>query len=464
MAYYLSIDIGASSGRHILGSLENGNLVISEVYRFKNGYTKKSGRLCWDTHALFGHILKGLARCKEIGKAPASVGIDTWGVDFVLLDKADNLIGQAVAYRDNRTDGMDKLVEAVFSEQELYERSGIQKMPFNTVYQLMAVKAEHPDMLEQARGFFLTPEYYSYLLCGVKMHEYTMASTTGLVSAGTNNWDFELIEKLGLPAHLFGNVCPPGTKLGKLRPEIAAQIGFECDVVFPCTHDTGSAVVATPLDKDSVYLSSGTWSLVGVELESPITTPQSRLEGLTNEGGFGYRYRYLKNIMGLWILQQIKAELGEGSSFADICEAAKKAEGFESRIDVNDLRFMAPRSMSREIKDACLQSGQKVPANINELSSLVYQSLADSYAQTVRALETLTGKGYSTIRIVGGGSQDKYLNQLTARACCKKVIAGPVEGTAIGNILVQMMSMGEIDGVSAARQLVMQSFPMDEYS
>ncbi|MCL2579941.1 MAG: rhamnulokinase [Oscillospiraceae bacterium] len=463
MPYYLAIDIGASSGRHIIGGLEDGKLVIREVYRFKNGFVKKNGRLCWESDALFENILAGIAKCGEVGKIPAGVGIDTWGVDFALLDEAGGMIGDAVAYRDSRTDGMDKVADAAIGEDALYARTGIQKMSFNTIYQMLALRTGQPELLEKAKGFLLTPEYYSYLLCGVKKHEQTIASTTGLVSAATREWDFDLIEKLGLPAGLFGEIVKPGTKLGPLRPEIAERVGFSCDVIFPCTHDTGSAVVAAPLDEDSLYLSSGTWSLMGAELHQPICTEESRVSALTNEGGFGNRYRCHKNIMGLWILQSIKAETGDVHNYADLRAMAEAADGFPSRIDVNAPRFMAPDSMVDEIKTACAESGQQVPETLGQLTYLVYQSLAGSYAQTVAAIERLTGKNYTTIRIVGGGSQDSYLNALTAKACGKKVTAGPVEGTAIGNILVQMMAMGEIGGIDEARQLVKRSFPLETY-
>jgi len=463
MSYYLAIDIGASSGRHILGGMSGGKLEIREVHRFKNGFVKKNGRLCWDLDVMFEEILTGIAKCGELGKIPLSIGIDTWGVDFVLLDKDGKMLGDAVAYRDDRTDGMYEEAEKFISEVELYSRAGIQKLPFNTIYQMLALKTQEPELLAAAKDFLLTPEYLSYLLCGVPRHEHTIATTTGLVCARKNTWDYELIKRLGLPVALFGEIAAPGTKLGVLRPEISARVGFESSVVFPCTHDTASAVVATPLDTDSLYLSSGTWSLMGAELAKPILTEQSRVRALTNEGGYGYSYRYLKNIMGLWIIQSIKGEHGDKYSYDDLCEQAEKCCGFPSRIDVNEQRFMVPENMTEEIKAACAQSGQQVPGNIGELMCCVYQSLADSYAQTVNAIESLTGKSYSTIRIVGGGSRDFYLNRLTAQACGRKVTAGPAEGTAIGNLLVQMISAGELKDLAAARELVRKSFPLEEY-
>jgi len=302
------------------------------------------------------------------------------------------------------------------------------------------------------------------LLKGMRIHECTMATTTGMVNANTKDWDFELIERAGLPRNIFGEIAAPGTKLGGFLPHIKERVGFDCDVVFPCTHDTASAVVCAPIDENSIYLSSGTWSLIGTELSAPICTEDSRKANLTNEGGFGYKYRYLKNIMGLWIIQSIKAELGDKYSFEELCNEAKKCSNFSSRIDVDAHRFLAPESMIDAIKAACEESGQVVPENIGELTFCVYQSLADGYAQAVKELEALTGKQFDKICIVGGGSQNVYLNELTAKACKRMVTAGPTEGTAAGNILVQMIAAGELAGVEAARQIVKNSFSINEYT
>lgn len=461
--YYLAIDIGASSGRHILGEVVDGKLKLEEVHRFKNGMVNKNGHLCWDVEALFGEILTGISKCKYIGKIPQSVGIDTWGVDFVLLDTAGNPIGDAVAYRDSRTNGMDEVLNKLVSEEELYAATGIQKQPYNTIYQLLALKHQNPNLLAQADGFLLMPEYFSYLLTGIRKHEYTNATTTGMVDANSKGWDFELIDKAGLPRNIFGQIAEPGTKLGRFLPHIIKHIDFDCDVVLPCTHDTGSAVVAAPIDEGSIYLSSGTWSLIGTELSSPICTEDSRKANLANEGGFA-KFRYLKNIMGLWIIQCIKAELGDTYSFEELCNEAKKNSSFPSRIDVNDNKFLAPENMIAAIKAACAETGQKVPETVGELTFCVYQSLADCYAQAVQELESLTGKQFDKICIVGGGSQNSYLNQLTAKACKRTVTAGPTEGTAAGNILVQMIAAGQLHDVNEARQLVKKSFLIEEYA
>jgi len=444
-------------------NVKNGMMNVEKSCNIKNGMATKNGQLCWDTDALFEEILTGIAKCKAIGKIPQSVGIDTWGVDFALLDAEGNRLGDVVAYRDNRTAGMEEVLSQCISDAELYARTGIQKMQFNTIYQLLALKQQNPELLNEASGFLLMPEYFSYLLTGVCKHEYTNATTTGMINATSRGWDFALIEQSGLPCNIFGEIAAPGTKLGGFLPHVKERVGFNCQVVLPCTHDTASAVVCAPIDENSIYLSSGTWSLIGTELPAPICTEDSRKANLTNEGGFGYQYRYLKNIMGLWIIQSIKAELGDKYSFEDLCNEAKKNSHFSSRIDVNEHRFLAPESMIDVIKYACTKTGQKAPESVGELTFCVHQSLVDSYSKAVQELEALTGKHFSKICIVGGGSRNVYLNELTAKACKRTVTAGPTEGTAAGNILVQMIGAGQLSGVGEARTLVKKSFPIEEY-
>ncbi len=472
--YYLAIDIGASSGRHILGQVKDGRLVLEEVYRFENRQLRRDGHDCWDMENLWNGILNGLKACKEIGKIPATAGIDTWAVDYVLLDEKDQVSGDAVAYRDSRTEGMDRIVESVLSPEELYARTGIQKQVFNTIYQLTAQKQEHPEQLGRAKSFLMIPDYFHFLLTGVKKQEYTNATSTNLVNARQKEWDYELISRLGFPTEWFGELSMPGTVAGSFSPEIQAQVGFDCTVVLPATHDTGSAFLAVPArDDHAVYLSSGTWSLLGVENEEPITSEESRKQNFTNEGGAWYRYRYLKNIMGLWMIQSIRRELNGVNyvagktgrtvaekqwSFPDLIAAAKAAKEFSSVVDVDDAGFLAPESMIQAVKDACARSGQAVPETVGEIMQCVYLSLARRYAEAIRDLEKLTGKTYTSINIVGGGCQDDYLNQLTADASGLPVYAGPVEGTAIGNLLVQMIRAGEFDSLQAARDAARKSF------
>ena len=328
MRTYLSVDIGASSGRHILGWIEAGRLRLEEIYRFENKLARKNGRLCWDMEHLAEEVLRGLERCRELSKIPDSMGIDTWAVDFLLLDGEGNPLGDAVAYRDSRTQGMDKLVEALVSPQELYARTGIQKQDFNTIYQLMAVKTQEPELLDQARRLLMVPEYLTYRLTGKLENEYTNATTTGLVNAETKSWDRELLDRLGYPVQLFGELRQPGYRVGGFTQAVKDRVGFDCDVLFPATHDTGSAFLAVPAKEGGVYLSSGTWSLLGTELTDPITTEESRQCNFTNEGGYQYRFRYLKNIMGLWMLQSIRREAGPDLSFNALEQAAREAENF----------------------------------------------------------------------------------------------------------------------------------------
>ncbi len=458
-SYYLAIDIGASSGRHILSWLEDGKIRLEEIYRFENRLVSKNGHLCWDLETLFEEVVNGIARCHELGKQPVSLGIDTWGVDFVLLDDADRVLGDTVAYRDGRTKGMDAAVASVIDEPALYARTGIQKQLFNTIYQLYSLKLTQPALLEQAQRLLMIPDYFHFRLTGVKANEYTNATTGQLVNAQTNDWDTALMEKLGIPTRLFGKLQMPGTLLGELSPAMAARVGFSCRVVLPATHDTGSAVVAVPAnDDDYLYISSGTWSLIGIERREPDCSERSRQHNFTNEGGYDHRFRYLKNIMGLWMLQSVKRELNNEYSFNRLCELAAQAGDFPSRVDVNDGRFLAPDSMIEAVKGYCAETAQPVPETVGQLTCCIYQSLAESYGRAVQELEEITGRTYSRIHIVGGGSKDTYLNALTARATGKPVYAGPVEATALGNLLVQMLAAGELNSLAQARDTVHTSF------
>lgn len=462
--YYLAIDIGASSGRHILGHMEDGKMVLEEMYRFPNGMTEENGQKSWNVKALFRAILEGMKKCKEAGKIPVSMGIDTWAVDFVLLDKKNKMLGDAVGYRDSRTAGMDEKVYEIIPEEKLYERTGIQKQIFNTIYQLMAVKSNNPEILEHAETMLMIPEYFNYLLTGEKASEYTNATTTQLVSPETKDWDYELIEMLGYPKQIFQKIKKPGTVLGNLTKEIQKEVGFDCEVVLPATHDTGSAVMAVPTNEDNIiYISSGTWSLMGTELKQADCSPESRLHNFTNEGGYAYRFRYLKNIMGLWMIQSVRHEYDDKYGFAEICQMAEEAKDFPSRVDANDECFLSPESMIEEVKDYCRRTGQKVPETLGEIATVIYTSLAECYAKTAKELEEMTGRTFSRIHVVGGGSNAGYLNELTARATGKEVHAGPGEATAIGNITAQMLKAEEFKSIEEARTTIHESFGIKVY-
>lgn len=461
--YYLAVDIGASSGRHMLASMVDGKMQLEEVYRFPNGMDNKNGTLCWDVERLFNEIKTGLKKCKELGKIPATMGIDTWGVDYVLLDKDDRILGETVGYRDSRTNGMDEKVYEKISPEDLYARTGIQKQLFNTIYQLMAVKQSHPEYLEQAETFLMLPDYFNFLLTGVKKNEYTEATTGQLISAKTNDWDYELIDLLGYNRKMFLPVSMPGTVVGNFSKEIREEVGFDCTVVLPATHDTGSAVLAVPTNDDNaVYISSGTWSLMGIERRVPDCSVASMKANFTNEGGYDHRFRFIQNIMGLWMIQSVKKEFTEDLSFAEICDMASK-ETIPSIVDCNDDSFMAPESMIKAVQDFCRNSGQQVPETVGEISSVIYNSLAKCYNDAMEKIENITGNKYDTIYVVGGGSNAEYLNQLTAKYTGRKVSAGPSEATAIGNIMVQMLHDGVFKDLPEARTCVRDSFDVKMY-
>mgnify|MGYP004598691537 CR=1 FL=1 len=454
----LAIDIGASSGRHMLGQIENGKLTLEEIYRFPNGAVKKNGRLCWDHQALWEHILTGMKKCVELGRIPASVGVDTWGVDYVLVDEDGRMLSDGIAYRDDRTQAvLDKL-----SDEELYRQTGIARQPFNTVYQLMT---EPKELLQKAHRLLFTPDYFHFLLSGKMVNEYTIASTGALLNPADRTWDKEVLHMAGIPQTLFPEAPKmPGTILGRLRPEVAAEVGFDCSVILPASHDTGSAYMAVPArDGQAAYLSSGTWSLLGTELDGPVVTEKARLSGFTNEGGYQGKIRLLRNIMGLWMLQCIRRELNGQYSFAEMAEMALQGAAYPCTVDAMDNRFLAPENMTAEIKAALREAGSPEPASLPELLACVNRSLAKCYADGIRELSILTGKTYTSLNIVGGGCNNRVLNQWTADATGLPVFAGPGEGTALGNAIAQMIALGELKDLSHAREHIRADFELKTF-
>ena len=461
--YYLAIDIGASGGRHILGSVNDGRLELEEVYRFENGMDEESGTLFWDVERLVDEIITGMKKCREIGKIPESVGIDTWGVDFVLLDDEDAIIGKAVGYRDHRTEGMDEAVYDVIPEDELYKRTGIQKAIYNTVYQLMAVKKKSPEDLKKARTLLMMPDYLHFRLSGKKLSEYTEASTTQLLDPISKNWDYNLIGELGFPEKIFQKICMPGTYAGNLTDEVKEKVGYDCRVVLPPSHDTASAVLAVPGNRENTcYISSGTWSLMGVELDSPDCSKKSMEADLTNEGGYGGKITYLSNIMGLWMIQSVRNSLAPDLGYKELCDMASR-ESIKSIVDCQDTSFLSPDDMAAAIRDQCEKTGQEIPDTLPKLAAVIYNSLAKCYADKLKLIESMTGVRYEMINIIGGGSNAVYLNELTARYCGRQVCAGPGEATSIGNILSQMIAAGVIKDVKSARECVKCSFEVKTY-
>lgn len=454
---YLAIDIGASSGRHIIGCLKNGKLETKEIYRFKNGVEENNGSLLWDTKALFSHIIEGMKKAKEYN--PVSVGIDTWGVDFVLLDKNKKLLGQTVAYRDKRTEGVPE--NCGISLEWLYSKTGIQKQSFNTVYQLIALKKQNPQIIENAEYFLMIPDYFAFLLTGKIRNEYTNASTTGLLNAKERDWDREILSAIGIPQRIFQKPETVG-EYGELLPEIAEQVGYNCKVYMVATHDTGSAYIAVPAkNENSVYISSGTWSLLGVESNLPLLTVEGRRANFTNEGGIEGTYRVLKNIMGLWMLQNFRKEINT-EDFTLPAKLAKNSS-FSSVVDVEDESFLAPESMCNAVKAYCKKTSQPVPESNEDIAACIYNSLAKGYKRAINELEELAGRKYECINIVGGGSMDEYLCELTAKETGLPVYAGPAEGTAIGNIFAQMMAIGQVRNKKEAREILANSIDLKEY-
>ena len=417
---YLAIDIGASSGRHIVGWLDKGELKTAEVYRFPNGVTVLDGHLTWDLEALTAHVKRGVELAKERFDGLASLSIDTWGVDYVLM-KGDTEVRPCYAYRDSRTEAVIPEVHEKIGFSQLYRRTGIQFQPFNTIYQLYADKKA--GRLEGVTDFLLMPEYLLYRLCGVKSHEYTNATTGGMVNAGTGEFDPVILDALDLPRGLFGKLQQPGTVIGSYE-------GIR--VMLCATHDTGSAVEGIPMEEDAPYISSGTWSLLGVKTPKPLTDEASELANWSNEGGVGYT-RYQKNIMGMWLVNRLREELCPEKSFGEIVAEAE-ASRFEETVDANDPAFLAPESMKAAFDEALAVQ----PGTVGDYFRCAYRSLALSYRNAFRELQQNTGRQYERIYIVGGGAKNAFLNRLTEEASGKTVIALPMEATAIGNLKIQM--------------------------
>lgn len=429
MKYYLAIDIGASSGRHIVGWQDNGTIQTREVYRFPNGVREENGHLIWDVRRLFSNVVCGIREAFQQYPEIESLSIDTWGVDYVLL-KGNEEVYPVYAYRDCRTDAVISQVHEKIPFSELYRHTGCQFQPFNTVYQLYDEKLN--GRLEGVTDMLMMPEFLMWKLCGVKAREYTNATTMGMVGAQTGEFDMEIVERLGYSKHLFPKLCQPGTVLGNLRPEIAAAVGGNCKVVLCATHDTGSAVEGIPMEGNHPYISSGTWSLLGVKTPKPITDASSEKANYSNEGGVGYN-RYQKNIMGMWLVNELQRELCPDMKFPEIVKLAEEST-CEAIVNANAPEFLAPKSMKAVFDKA---TGNAL-ATVGDYFRCAYRSLAVSYKQAIDELEANTGCTYEKLYIVGGGAKNAFLNRLTEEATGKKVIALPIEATALGNLKIQM--------------------------
>lgn len=447
MKYCLAIDMGASSGRHILGYVEEGRLKLREIYRFDNSIIDIDGTLCWDIERLFAEIKNGLKECKRLGICPETVAIDTWGVDYVLLDKNKKEIMPAVSYRDPRTLGVPEEIDGIIPRKELYERTGIQPTSYNSIYQLYCDKKS--GKLKDAVYFLMMPEYFSFKLTGEIKNEYTLATTGGLVNTETFERDEKILEKLGIPKEIFSPLSMPGTLVGNLSEEVKKEVGFDTKIILCASHDTASAVAACSVGDNGVYISSGTWSLIGTENTEPVTCTAAMEEGFTNEGGIFHRYRFLENIMGMWLLQSIRKNLDKKFTYDEMMKMAMEST-FTEYINPNSDDFLAPENMIDSIRSYLGMPDLPV----GDVLSSVYHSLAKTYKEAVEGIERICNKRIDVINIVGGGCKDTYLNALTEKYTGKKVVTGPVEATAAGNIMVQLMYLDkELDPVKA-RELV----------
>lgn len=454
---YLAIDIGASSGRIITGVLHNKKIYLEEIYRFKNEMKIINDTYYWDLEKLFNEILEGLIKSREIEFIPDYIGIDTWGVDFTLVNPKSKDIPICVAYRDKRTDGMIELFEKRISREILYYLTGIQTQKFNSLYQLLAYRQK--NSIPNYYKFLMIPDYLNYKLTGKISNEYTNATTTQLLNSNTKKWDWKIIDNIDVEKEVFNDIVLPKTINGNFLPNIKDKLGYDTQVVSVASHDTASAVIAVPMkNSDGIYISSGTWSLIGVELKKPICSDIACRYNFTNEGGIEHTIRFQKNIMGLWMIQRIKEEIMNDISFKEMVNIAKAASYFESVINVNDEVFLNPPSMYQSIVDYLQDTNQEIPKINNELLFCIYNSLAVSYKNTIDEIEQITGKKYKNIYIVGGGSQNHLLNSLTAKYCNKRVYYGPTEATAIGNIICQMMASKKIRNLEHARKIIRRSF------
>lgn len=455
MKYCLAIDIGASSGRHILGWLESGILKQQEVYRFENNIVNKDGSLVWDIEHLVKEVKAGIRVCGEKSVKPDTVAIDTWGVDYVLLDENKKEIMPVFSYRDSRTNGIPEEIDKIIPREELYKRTGIQPINFNTIYQLYCDKKS--GKLEKAAHFLMMPEYLSYKLTGVIKNEYTNATTGATVNANTRERDKELLDLLGIKTDIFTKLSLPTEVVGNLSEEVKREIGFDTTVVFCPSHDTASAVAACPVGDSGVYISSGTWSLIGTENKEPILTETALNGGFTNEGGINYRYRFLENIMGMWLFQNIRRNLDKKYSYDEMMNMAMQSN-FKELINPNASEFTAPENMIEAIRNYL----GKPELPVGDVLNSVYHSLANTYNEAVKTIETASGKAVDLINIIGGGSKDSYLNKLTKEYTGKRVLAGPTEATAIGNLIAQFMYLDKDFTLEKARETVKKSFSIKE--
>jgi len=470
---YLAIDMGASSGRHLIGRFDGQRLRLEEVYRFENGPVDMGGRLYWDLPGLWSHVRQGLTAARAAGgEAIVSVGVDTWGVDFGLLGRNDEILGNPYHYRDGRTNDIFERAFSIVPREEIFRHTGLQFMQFNTLFQLLAMKLAKSPLLDVAETILLVPDLMHWLLTGVKCNEMTEASTSQFYNPVKCGWATELLQKFGLPTNILGQIVQPGTKIGPLRGVVAAESGLRAQVVLPGSHDTASAVMAVPAESkpgkrpDWCYISLGTWALMGIESPAPVINDLVLKRNFTNEGGVGNTIRLLKNITGLWLVQECRRIWSQGArtcSWEDLNRLAAAAKPLVSFINPDAAEFLSPENMPRTIADFCEKTRQGVPRDEGSVMRCALDSIAMKFRHVLGMCEELAGGRIETIHVVGGGTQNRLLCQAAADASGRRVVAGPVEATAIGNIMMQAVADGAVGSIAEAREVVSRSFDVEEY-
>lgn len=470
---YLAVDLGAESGRVMAGHFDGSKISLEQFHRFDNGPVSLGGTLRWNLISLWTEIQNGLREASsKLNGSAVSVGVDTWGVDFVLMNKNDELLGQPWNYRDSRTDSMIQKACSRVPRAEIFAETGMQFIQINSLYQLLAMCERDPELVEQAERFLMIPDFFHWCLSGSRVVEFTNATTSQLLNAKTRDWAFDLIRKLEIPTKMFPEVVSPGADLGTLRGDVADFTGLgRLKVVAPATHDTGAAVAAIPTTRTGqanwAYISSGTWSLMGVEVQEAILTEQALRRNVTNEGGVDGTFRLLKNIMGLWLVQGCKkafAARGKDIDYAELTRLATEATAFRSLVDPDRPEFLGPPDMTTAIAEECRRTNQPVPETEGQFVRCALESLAMKYRMVLGWMEELTGVPVEVIHIVGGGTQNQLLNQFTADACGIPVFAGPIEATALGNVLIQARAAGDLSSLSEIREVVRRSETIGEYT
>lgn len=468
MSSVLAFDIGASSGRALTGTLQNQRLIVEEILRFPNDPVLAGNHLYWDILRLFHDIKQGIVKARHAGCIPVSIALDSWAIDYGLLGRSGELLGNPYHYRDHRTDRIMEEVFQIMPKEEIFRKTGIQFLPFNTIYQLYAAKQANPSLFRESKHFLMIPDLLRYFLTGQIRSEFSNATTTQLYNPALGRWDADLLQRLGIPEHIFSDIVSPASFAGHLRPSVCDELGVpRIPVHAVAEHDTGSAVAAIPAEQeDFLYLICGTWSLMGTEVKEALINDQVLAFNFTNEGGVGQTFRLLKNIMGLWIIQECLREwnkAGKSFGFEELVTIAGQAKPFTSFIDPDDLSFMKPTHMPQQVRQFCRKTDQLVPEDVGSITRCVLESLALKYRYVFERTEQLTGKRFNGLHMVGGGIHNKLLCQFTANAIGRPVWAGPAEASAIGNILVQYIALGQISGIKEARAIVRNSFPLETY-